>query len=112
MTFVSTFITAAISAAVGAGISAFIVYYKNTRKKNKAMHDGLRSLLRADLIRMHEKYTERGYCPIYAKTAAKDDYNAYHELGGNGVITGLYNDLLELPENPPNKNNNKRSENV
>ena len=35
--------------------------------KNKAMREGVRSLLRAEIIRAYEKYTERGYCPIYAR---------------------------------------------
>lgn len=35
--------------------------------KLKAIKNGLQCLLRAEIIRSYDKYTERGYCPLYAK---------------------------------------------
>ena len=63
----------------------------------------MQSLLRNQLIEYHDKYTERGYCPIYAKEAARRSYEAYHNLGGNGVITKLFNDIMALPESASEK---------
>ena len=62
----------------------------------QAIKKGLQCLLRAEIIRSHDKYTERGYCPIYAKEALTRAYKAYHDLGGNDVATNLYNEVLEL----------------
>lgn len=67
----------------------------------KAIKNGLQCLLRAEIIRSHEKYKERGYCPIYAKEALTMAYNAYHALKGNDVATALYKECLELPTEPP-----------
>lgn len=67
----------------------------------KAIKNGLQCLLRAEIIRSHEKYKERGYCPIYAKEALTMAYNAYHALKGNDVATKLYKECLELPTEPP-----------
>lgn len=62
----------------------------------QAIKKGLQCLLRAEIIRSHDKYTERGFCPIYAKEALTRAYKAYHDLGGNDVATNLYNEVLEL----------------
>lgn len=39
----------------------------------------------------------KGFCSIYAKEALKRAYHAYHELHGNDVATGLYNEVMALP---------------
>ena len=66
--------------------------------KLRAVKNGLQCLLRAEIIRSHEKYFEREFCPIYAKDALTRAYAAYHALGGNDVATRLYEETLELPE--------------
>ena len=60
-------------------------------------------------IEYHDKYTERGFCPIYAKEADRRSYEAYHALGGNGVITKLYNDIMALPEEDPASKKERRT---
>ena len=67
-----------------------------------ATRKGIRALLRADLIRLYNKYhDELGYCPIYVKQSLEDEYQQYHALKGNGVGTNLYNALMDLPTEPP-----------
>ena len=80
---------------------------KNKRRKerDRAVEDGLEALLRAEIIRQYEKYSERGYCPIYAKEALKREYSSYHALGGNDVATELYHKILALPTEPPHDHN-------
>ena len=72
--------------------------------KEKAFEDGLQCLLRAEIIRSHDKYTARKYCPIYAKESLRRAYTAYHNLGGNDIATGLYNECMALPEQPREEN--------
>lgn len=67
-------------------------------KENSALKNGMQSLLRNNIIDAHDKYTKKRYCPIYAKESLTKTYEAYHALGGNGVITKLYNDIMALPE--------------
>ena len=97
---------------LGALASYALFKLKSERKKREeakaaqevhedAQTQGMRSILRGEIIRSHEKYTERGYCPIYAKEALQSQYDAYHQLGGNGVITKLFHDVMELPEQAP-----------
>lgn len=64
----------------------------------QATRKGIRALLRADLIRLYNKYHEElGYCPIYVKQSLDEEYKQYHALKGNGVGTNLYNALMALP---------------
>ncbi len=58
----------------------------------------MQSLLWSDIIKSHNKYTAKGYAPIYAKESVTKSYEAYHALGGNGVITKPYEDIMALPE--------------
>ncbi len=65
--------------------------------KLRSVRDGLQCLLRADIIRSHEKYIEKGFCPLYAKEALSRAYIAYHNLKGNDVATKLYEETIALP---------------
>ena len=95
-----------IVALIGAGVTvANVLFTTSSARKQKRderteqLEAGVQCLLRAEIIRSHEKYTERGKCPIYAQEALTRAYKAYHALGGNDVATELYNDLMELPNN-------------
>lgn len=106
---VLTIISWVITSILGAVASYALAKLKAERKKRQeakasqeahedAQTQGMRSILRGEIIRSHDKYIERGFCPIYAKEALQSQYDAYHRLGGNGVITKLFHDVMELPE--------------
>ena len=71
------------------------------REQNKAIAEGVQSLLRENIVDNYNKYQEKGFCPIYAKESIKKVYQAYHNLGGNDVATSLYRKLLDMPEEQP-----------
>lgn len=77
----------------GALVTAILTLFK----RQKAVETGVQCLLRAEIIRSHEKYTERRSIPIYAKEALARAYNSYHQLGGNDVATELYEEIINLP---------------
>lgn len=67
--------------------------------RNEAIAVGVQSLLRESIVDNYNKYSDRGYCPIYAKESIKRAYKAYHDgLGGNDVVTELYHKILAMPE--------------
>lgn len=67
-----------------------------------ATRRGIRALLRADIVRLYNKYHEDlKYCPIFVKDALEDEYKQYHALRGNGVGTKLYEQIMDLPTEPP-----------
>ena len=61
------------------------------------LENGVQSLLRLEIIRSHDKYIERKFCPVYAKESLSRAYKAYHKLGGNDVATALYHEVIALP---------------
>lgn len=68
------------------------------REHNKFISEGVQALLREQIINNFNKYQERGECPIYAKESATKLYKAYHSLGGNGMITEIYDKLMDMEE--------------
>lgn len=79
---------------------------KDDSNKTKA---GLQALLRSELIAMFNKWTEKGYAPIYARENFENCYQRYHELGANGVMNDIYHKFHDLPteESVKVKNNKK-----
>ncbi len=72
-------------------------YARKKSSRERAIEEGVKSLLRAEIIRQYEKYTEQGCCPIYAREPLKKVYNAYHGLNGNGTGTEMYKKTIALP---------------
>lgn len=70
---------------------------KKEEEKIKALSDGVEALLRESIVTNYNKWSERHYCPIYAKESIKRVHSAYKSLGGNDVATHLYHEILELP---------------
>lgn len=70
---------------------------KEEHDRNEAIAEGVQSLLRESIVSNYNRYSDKGFCPIYAKESIKKVYHAYHDLGGNDVATGLYKELLEMP---------------
>lgn len=85
-------------------LSAMVAAIGYLYRQIVATRKGIRALLRADLIRLYNKYhDDLGYCPVYVKQSLEDEYQQYHALKGNGVGTNLYNALMALPTEPPKK---------
>lgn len=91
---------AIITAIAGLGYKNVSKKLKVEHKKNEAIAEGVQSLLRESIVENYNKYTDRGYCPIYAKESIKRAYASYHNLNGNDVATELYHKLLAMPEEP------------
>lgn len=93
-------IFALLIAALGWWHKNIAARLKIEQEKNKAIAEGVQSLLRESIVGNYNKYSDQGFCPIYAKDSIKTVYKAYHNLGGNDVATGLYQKLLMMPEEP------------
>ena len=85
-------------------ILGYIVYMlKNQKKSRDANSRGTMLLLRVQLIEYHDKYMKRGSIPSYAYENFIEMYEAYHELGGNGMVTHMKEEIEELSFNKSNK---------
>lgn len=69
---------------------------KNQKKDRDANSKGTMLLLRVQLIEYHTKYMMLQEIPSYAYKNFCEMYDAYHALGGNGMITKMKREIDEL----------------
>ena len=75
----------------------YVVWLLQNQKKDRdANSKGTMLLLRVQLIEYHTKYTAVGEIPSYAYQNFIEMYEAYHELGGNSMITKMKEEIEEL----------------
>lgn len=78
-------------------LMGYIVWILKHQKKDRdANSKGTMLLLRVQIIEYHDKYIREGKIPSYAYENFDEMYQAYHELGGNGMITKMYEEVKEL----------------
>ena len=78
-------------------VLGYIVWLlKNQKKDRDANSKGTMLLLRVQLIEYHDRYMAQGDIPSYAYQNFVEMYEAYHCLGGNGMITKMYEEIQEL----------------
>lgn len=65
-------------------------------KKDEAFKNGLLALLRVSLIEAHAKYMERGSISTHGYQNWGLMYEAYKELGGNGMIVSMNEEIENL----------------
>lgn len=76
---------------------------KQNRKDTEAVKLGLQALLRSQMISDYNKYSEKGFAPVYARDSFENCWKQYHSLGANGVMDDLHEKFLDLPTEAPNK---------
>lgn len=78
-------------------LMTYIVWLLKRQKRDRdANGRGTMLLLRVQLIEYHDRYVKEGHIPPYALENFIEMYEAYHDLGGNGMVTKMYEEVLEL----------------
>lgn len=85
-----------MSAAVALLAAGYRASTKEIRRQ-RVEREAIKSLLRSELISLHGMYIEKGEVPIYGQENVEAMYHAYHQLGGNGTVTKLVNEIMNLP---------------
>ena len=87
------------------GVISFTFKKSYTKYKNKmdnvsarqqAVEQGVQALLRNELIRRYREYEAKGEISILDKENIEHMYNEYKNLGGNGTVAKMYDDLMNL----------------
>lgn len=71
--------------------------FKNEFKEQKLIKDGMLAILHDRLYQACHFYIARGWITSSELNNIEHLYNAYHNLGGNGTGTELYNRCKALP---------------
>ena len=75
----------------------YIVWLLKKQKRDRdANSKGTMLLLRVQLIEYHDKYMRIGEIPSYAYENFNEMHDAYHKLGGNGMVTKMKQEIEEL----------------
>ena len=78
-------------------LMGYIVWLLKKQKRDRdANSKGTMLLLRVQLIEYHDKYMRLGEIPSYAYENFNEIYDAYHELGVNGMVRKMEQEIEEL----------------
>lgn len=87
---------------VGILIATLWQKFKKSQEEQDAIKSGLQSLLRSEITKAYYKYMEQGWIPLYALESLQQSHSDYQTLGLNGVMDGLWKELMSLPHTKPN----------
>lgn len=73
-------------------------HFAITQAENEALKNGMQALLRDRLLRNYREFVERGHAYPNEKENWKLLYDQYHALGGNGIVSSIYEKVLDIPE--------------
>lgn len=94
----SAIINLVLAPLCAALFGALATQAKQLRSSDKAMRDGMRTLLRSSSLTYTTAMSLKAEpCPIEIKEQSTRIYEAYHALGGNGTGTRLYKEIMSLP---------------
>lgn len=75
----------------------YIVWLLQQQKRERdANSRGTMLLLRVQLIEYHDKYTKTGEIPSYAYENFEEMFKAYQDLGGNGMVMKMHEEIQTL----------------
>ena len=86
-----------IPASLGAGIGFLSSKLKKDKAKEKAIEEGVQALLRNELVREYREYKIKGQLTIIDRDNIKAMFAQYTNLGGNGTVKELTEEILKLP---------------
>lgn len=103
-----------INTTIGLVIGLIFSSLKNSIKGSKdreskekediiLLQQSMCAMMRQSMLKSCEDYLGRGWCSIEAKKTLNDLLDKYHKLGGNSFITGMVNQVNELPNEKPTK---------
>lgn len=86
-----------IVAGLTAGVTRINKKLKEEKVRNQAIENGVRDILRMQILDTYERCKVVGTITVSRKDAIDSAYQSYHALGGNGTITQVHNELMGMP---------------
>lgn len=85
-----------VTVVVSVVASSLITYVVTLKKKVKSLLTSQCSQLRIQILDLSKKCLDRGDVTYEELDALTKAYQDYHNLGGNGTITKIYNEVCSL----------------
>lgn len=79
------------------GMIGYFVWYLQKQYGNKSAHNkAIQLMLKRELKEIWKDCKKKKYISIDELNEFEEIYNTYHDLGGNGIATKWYNEILEM----------------
>ena len=91
------FLFGIIGAALTAAYGWLVKKFNEEHKKTQAIENGVRDMLRLTILDNYERCKAAGVISVARKDAVDSAYNSYHALGGNGTVTQVHKEIMEMP---------------
>lgn len=88
----------------GIAATALLAFLRNVYLERKALEAGVMALLHDRIWQAHAYYTEQGFCSLNDKKNVEYLYKPYAALHGNGTGKDAYEEICDLPTQPPERN--------
>ena len=86
-----------IVAGLGIAYKHLAKRFREEQAKNKAIEDGLRDILRIQILDSYDRCVAAGRkISVSRKDAIDSAYRSYHALGGNGTITQAHDEIMQM----------------
>lgn len=85
-----------IPTILGAILGLIATNLKKNKKKDLAIEQGVQALLRNEIIRRYREFESKGEISILDQENLDEMFIQYQNLGGNGTVKKMMNDLYEL----------------
>lgn len=99
MEVLSNPIAAQVTSIVVAAVCGWLAaQMRGIKQRDEALHAGMRVLLRAQIFDAYDAYCVHGEkLSFERKEEIELAYRAYVALGGNGVVTKMYEAIMQIP---------------
>lgn len=85
-----------IPVVLGFVIGLISTKLKKNKMKDIAIEQGVQALLRNEIIRRYREFESKGEISILDKENLEEMFTQYKNLGGNGTVKKMMDDLLNL----------------
>ena len=86
-----------LEVAFGLLFTGVSIIIKRFWKRQRAIEDGVRDILRIQILELYERAKQEEKISVSRKDAIDSAYNSYHALGGNGTITRVHEEIMQMP---------------
>lgn len=87
-----------IAAGLAAGYARLSKRLTAEKEKNRAIENGVRDILRMQILDNYDRCKADGcMISVSRKDAIDSAYRSYSALGGNGTITRVHEEIMQMP---------------
>lgn len=77
-----------------------VAKYSKKTSEDETLKLGVQALLRNELMHSYKLFIAQGWIDIYEKQNFDNMYQRYHNLGKNGVMNSMHDEIMALPTTP------------